>query len=151
MDYKFTIEYKKGSTNRASDALSRRQDGQLGARFEEDLLATEDANASVRDCALLTAAAHPVPQLLELLRSETKSSLEMREIVTSISDGKAPPHLSFVDGLVYHHRRIFVGSRSSVRRPILQEYHCSLRQGIRDMIAPSGEWWQVFIVQICGK
>ena len=59
--YKFKIEYKKGSTNRAADALSRREDARFGTRFGEELLAAEDANAGSRDCALLTAAAHPVP------------------------------------------------------------------------------------------
>lgn len=53
----------------------------------------------------------------------------MREIVQDIWDGHAPPHLSFVDGLVYYNRRIYVGSRSSGRIPILTEYHSSPSAG----------------------
>lgn len=53
----------------------------------------------------------------------------MREITQKIHEGKAPAHLSWVDGLVYYRRRIFVSSRSSARIPILTEYHCSQSAG----------------------
>lgn len=38
-------------------------------------------------------------------------------------------HLSWVNGLVYYNRRIFVGSRSSARTPISTEYHNSQPAG----------------------
>ena len=91
MGYKFVIEYKKGSTNRAADALSLRADvdepPEVGADSEES-----------QGHALLTAATHPVPQLLDLLRRETASSPQMREITKDIREGRAPPHLTCVDG-----------------------------------------------------
>lgn len=117
MGYKFVIEYKKGSSNRVADALSRRE-----AQSDGDEAAC---------CASLTAAAQPVPHLLDLLQKETMSSPEMREIVGSIKEGRAPAHLTFLNGLVYYQRRIFVSSRSSARRPILMEYHSSHLQAIQ--------------------
>ena len=129
MGYKFVIEYKKGSTNRAADAFSRREDAQADAGagvVEAEAAASADA---AHDSALLSLVAHPIPKLLELLRSETRSSPQMREIVKEIRESRAPPHLSLVVGLVYYGRRIFVGSRSSARTPILLEYHSSQSAG----------------------
>ena len=116
MGYKFKIEYKKGSANTAADALSRREDPLSDA-------------AAARDCALLVAAAHPLPQLLDMLRRENISSPELREISAAIREGKAPPHLTMTDGLVYYKRKIFVGARSSARTPIMTEYHSSPSAG----------------------
>ena len=125
MGYKFTIEYKKGSSNRAADALSRREEaGSVEMEFDKSELTDTEGNAGI-DSTLLAAAAHPVPQLLELLRRGTASSPEMREIKKDIKEGRALPHLSLVDGLVYYHRRIFFSSRSSARTTILTEYHSS--------------------------
>ncbi|XP_042010529.1 uncharacterized protein LOC121759095 [Salvia splendens] len=101
MGYKFVIEYKKGSANRAVDALSRRDESSVavaGSTSEEGPVTDEDAGQTG---VLLAAAAHPVPQLIELLKSENRSSPEMREIVRDISEGRAPPHLSLVEGLVW--------------------------------------------------
>lgn len=125
MGCKFVIKYKKGSANKVVDALSLREESTAAdeaASGEEKAGADADAG---HNCALLATAAHPVPQLIEMLRNETRSSHEMRKIVKDISDGRAPPHLSYVDGLVYYNRRIYVGSRSSGRIPILTEYHSS--------------------------
>lgn len=88
----------------------------------------DEADAS-RDTALLSVVAHPIPQLLELLRNETRSSPQMRKIAKEIREGRAAPHLTLVDGLVYYGRRIFVGSRSSAQMPILTEYHSSQSAG----------------------
>ncbi|XP_042019016.1 uncharacterized protein LOC121766845 [Salvia splendens] len=127
MGYKFTIEYKKGSTNRAADALSRRAETTKGEPPVD--AAGGDFAGEQADGALLAAAACPVPQLINLLRRETASSPEMRELTKDIKEGRAQPHLSYVDGLVYYKRRIFVGSRSSAHTPILTEYHCSQSTG----------------------
>lgn len=123
--YKFRIEYKKGTSNQAADALSRRE----GSTDAEDSCGGNTAGVTEGDAkrtgALLMAASQPVPHLIDLLRRETASSPEMREIVKEIKEGRAPGHLSWANGLVYYHRRIFVGSRSSARTPILTEYHSS--------------------------
>ncbi|XP_042035243.1 uncharacterized protein LOC121781586 [Salvia splendens] len=93
MGYKFTIEYKKGSLNRAADALSRREESQVTA----DAACVEDDAAQY--CQELIAVSQPIPELLDLLRRETASSPEMRELTAAIRGGTAPPHLHFVDGL----------------------------------------------------
>ena len=126
MGYKFSIEYKKGSSNKAADALSRREEQARDAGP-----ASDDSNSDSPEhlCDLLLGAAHPIPHLLELLRNETASSPEMREITKEIKEGRVPPHLTWIDGLVYYKRRIFVGSRSLARAPILDEYHSSQSAG----------------------
>ncbi|XP_041999973.1 uncharacterized protein LOC121749468 [Salvia splendens] len=125
--YKFRIVYKKRSTNRAADALSRREESQATA--DAAGLAEEAAEDANQKCLELIAATHPIPQMLELLRRETASSPEMREIAADIRNGKAAAHLTLVNGLVYYKCSIFVGSRSSARAPILAEYHSSPSAG----------------------
>ncbi|XP_042035152.1 uncharacterized protein LOC121781486 [Salvia splendens] len=129
MGYKFIIEYKKGSTNRAANALSRREDTDQTDPQEGAASDAEEGSDTGQSGALLAAASHPIPHLLDLLRRETCSSPEMREITTDIKERRAPPHLTLVDGLVYYNRHIFVGSRSSARTPILTEYHSSQSAG----------------------
>lgn len=121
MGYKFAIEYKKGSTNRAADALQHRE----GAESD----AVTDAGGTESCTDRLITAAQPIPQLIDLLRSETASSPEMREITKEIKEGRASAHLAWANGLVYYKRRIFVGSRSSTRKPLLSEYHSSPSAG----------------------
>lgn len=53
---------------------------------------------------------------------------DLREITKEI-EGRAPPHLTWVNGLVYYKRRVFVGSRFSARTPILTKYHNSQSAG----------------------
>ncbi|XP_042008932.1 uncharacterized protein LOC121757454 [Salvia splendens] len=107
MGYKFSIEYKKGSTNRVADALSRREESQSAA--DAAIGADESCPPADQQCQQLVAASQPVPHLLELLRRETASSPEMRELTAAIRAGSAAAHLSMVDGLVYFKRRIYVG------------------------------------------
>ncbi|XP_042039612.1 uncharacterized protein LOC121785291 [Salvia splendens] len=125
--YKFRIEYKKWTSNSAADALSRRAE----PTDDESAVSGESVELgnAQEDGVLLTAAACPVPHLMDLLRRETASSPAIREMTKEIKEGRAPPHFSWVDGLVYYKRRIYVGSRSSARNPILTEYHCSQSAG----------------------
>ena len=129
MGYKFPIEYKKGSTNRAADALSRRDEAPPAEVSGSAPLKVDEKLDEGRTGPLLVAAAHPIPRVIDLLRRETSSSPEMREITKVIGEGRAPPHLTMVDGLVYYHRGIFVSSPSSARTPILTEYHSSSLAG----------------------
>ena len=129
MGYKFRIEYKMGLSNRAADALSRREvSPEEGAGSSGGTVAVPTGEAE-QMATLLLAASQPVPLLIDLLRRETASSPEMREIVTEIKEGRAPGHLTWANGFVYYHHRIFVGSRSSARTPILEENHSSQSAG----------------------
>lgn len=56
MGYKFRIEYKKGSTNRAADALSRREESQQYAATVAD-----ETGETAAHCHALLAASQPVP------------------------------------------------------------------------------------------
>ncbi|KAG6402647.1 hypothetical protein SASPL_134849 [Salvia splendens] len=111
MGFKFRIEYKQGSTNRAADALSR-----------VEMLETETAS-------LFTALAHPLPAIFDKLRRETTSSPKLKQIVASISDGTAPSHLSYCDGLIYYNRRVYVDASSPSRLDLLHEHHSTLTAG----------------------
>lgn len=88
MGYKFRIEYKKGSSNRAADALSRRVES------SDDVAGIKGGAVELEngldEGTLLTAAACPVPLLIDLLRSETASSPEMRKLTKEIKEGRAP-------------------------------------------------------------
>lgn len=57
MGYKFRIEYKKGISNKAVDAPDRDDPSDVAT--------------------MLTAVAHPVPRVLEVLRNETVSFADM--------------------------------------------------------------------------
>lgn len=70
MGYKFSIEYKKGSANKAADALSRREDSTADADGVECIPELEEARCT----RLLVVASQPVPHLMDLLRRETMSS-----------------------------------------------------------------------------
>ncbi|XP_041994863.1 uncharacterized protein LOC121744871 [Salvia splendens] len=89
MGYKFIIEYKKGSTNRAADVLSRREETDQPGPQDSARSAAEEGPDAEQCGALLAAASHPIPQLLDLLRRETSSSPELREITTDIKEGRA--------------------------------------------------------------
>ncbi|XP_047978667.1 uncharacterized protein LOC125220549 [Salvia hispanica] len=109
MGYRFTIEYKKGSTNKVADALSRREDSgdSSGTGEPRELTGVGDQPLEQWPSdgpTFLAAIGHPVPKIMELLRAETASLPDLCALVAQIKAGTAPAHLSFVDGLVYFKR-----------------------------------------------
>lgn len=119
MGYKFSIEYKKGSTNKAADALSRREENDEPASSAEPGVQAGGADPAAarilplpEEAALLAAVAQPIPKVMESLRAETGTLPDMQALVAQISAGAAPAHLAYVDGLVYFHRRVLVSSNS---------------------------------------
>ena len=73
MGYKFSIQYKKGTTNRAADALSCREESESGEASSSAPPGSVVDLDEGRSGSLLVAAAHPFPQLINLLRRETTS------------------------------------------------------------------------------
>ena len=134
--YQFCIEYKKGISNKTVDALSRREEGD--SQMEElpriDGQHTSPADPSRTEeledvAAAFALVAHPLPKLVEVLRVETTSCPNLRELKAKIESGNAPAHLSFVDGLIYFNRRVFVSSDPSMKRLLLKEHHCTPMAG----------------------
>lgn len=119
MGYKFRIEYKTGASNRVADALSRRD-------MEPDKTVAELEQA---DTALLSMVAHLVADIFEVLLAETESLVELRELKSLIEKGEAGGHLTFVGGLIYHGRRIYVGEGSAAKLPLINEHHSTPQAG----------------------
>ncbi|KAL1550842.1 hypothetical protein AAHA92_18755 [Salvia divinorum] len=119
MGYKFRIEYKTGTSNRVADALSRRDMDPM-----PDRSAKEEADAS-----LLTTVSHPIPEIVEQLKTETRELEDLVEIHASITEGTAASNLSYVDGLIYWDRRIYVGRASALKCILLYEHHSTPQAG----------------------
>ncbi|KAL1534405.1 hypothetical protein AAHA92_30586 [Salvia divinorum] len=111
MGFKFTIEYKTGAANRVADALSRRD---------------EDAHT---DEGLLMAIAHPMPDIMELLRAETATAPDLGAIRAKIAAGTAGPQYTFCDGLIYCDRRVCVSATSPLRDAVIYEHHSTPQAG----------------------
>ncbi|VFQ66499.1 unnamed protein product [Cuscuta campestris] len=104
MGFKFRIEYKKGATNRAADALSRRD-------CEEET------------AGLFNTYAQPVPHIMQALRWENASLPDLQELHSAVTAGTAPSDVSAHDGLLYFKRRLYVSPTSSLRDQLLHEFH----------------------------
>lgn len=105
MGYKFTIEYKAGTANKVADALSRR---------DEEV--TDEAT-------LLTALAHPTPDLMQLLREKIAVAPYLRALRQQIEAGKADGRYSVTNGFIYLGRRIVVSAASPLWEALLYEHH----------------------------
>lgn len=121
MGYEFQIEYKKGITNRAVNALSRRDESEPPL----DTASNPQPDESSAAATLLTAVAHPVTQLLEVLRLKTASFPDLLALSEKIRSREAPIHLSLVAGLIYFNRRVLVSPTSSMKKLLLEEHHCT--------------------------
>lgn len=101
-------------SNRVADALSRREDE------------VEDGGAAL---ALFTAVAHPLPEILELLREDAHSIPELVEIRTQIEAGTAPRHYTCWDGLIFCGQQLLVASSSAAKPALLYEHHSTPMAG----------------------
>ena len=111
--------YKTGESNKVADAFSCRD-------MEPDARLAEQEQA---DTTLLELVAHPVPDILEILRAEADSLEEMFGIRALIADGKAESNLAFEGGLLYRGRRIYVGMLAAAKLPLLYEHHSTPQAG----------------------
>ncbi|VFQ77089.1 unnamed protein product [Cuscuta campestris] len=110
MGYKFRIEYKTGASNRAADALSRRDD---------------DAELAT----LFTTYSRPLPKLLDALAAENSQDSELQQLHAAVTAGSAKADFSVHDGLLYYRHRLVLSSVSPLRQQLLAEYHSSPMAG----------------------
>ncbi|VFQ83783.1 unnamed protein product [Cuscuta campestris] len=106
MGYKFRIEYKTGASNRAADALSRRED--------------------ISDTAtLFSTYARPFPSLFQDIQHENTTADDLLALHAAVTAGTAPPHFSVHNGLLYFKRRLILSAGSPLRHYLLNEYHAT--------------------------
>ncbi|VFQ69512.1 unnamed protein product [Cuscuta campestris] len=96
MGYKFRIKYKTGASNRAVDALSRR---------EED---PEVASLLLHD-----------------IQHENTTTDDLGELHAAVTAGTTPPHFSEHHGLLYFKCRLLLSAASTLRQQLLHEYHAT--------------------------
>ncbi|VFR01427.1 unnamed protein product [Cuscuta campestris] len=106
MGFKFRIEYKSEVSNRAADALSRRD---------------EDSDMA----GLFMAYAQPLPTLLRALLEENSTLPDLIQLHSSVRDGTASSAISIHNGLLYHGHRLYLSSSSKLRDQLLHEFHAT--------------------------
>ncbi|VFQ90129.1 unnamed protein product [Cuscuta campestris] len=104
MGFKFRIEYKTGVSNRAADALSRRD--------------TADEHA-----AQFTALSQPIPILMDAVRMEHHTKPDVLTLKAGVTAGTTAPAFTIQDGLLYYNRRVYISPDSALRDQLLGEFH----------------------------
>lgn len=97
-----------------ADSLSRR-DAEAVATFEE--------------ASLLVAVSQLIPDILELLRADVRSSPELKELLLSIENGTAPKSFTHRDGLIFRDNQIIVAADSTAKQALLYEHHLTPTAG----------------------
>ncbi|KAH9680855.1 hypothetical protein KPL71_026714 [Citrus sinensis] len=106
MGYDFSIEYKKGKSNAAADALSRR-----------------DVQGEINSISC------PLPQWLEAVREENQSHPELQQIHENLQQGEAVGPWESRDGILFFKERIYLPENSPLIPAIIQEIHDSSHEG----------------------
>lgn len=104
LGYTFHIEYKVGATNKAADALSRREEGEPGAN------------------ALLLLS-RPTTEVLAILREENKRLQELIELHERVTNGAVTSPFEVKERILYYQNRFFIGKESQLKQLLLQEFH----------------------------
>jgi hypothetical protein len=110
MGYNFTIEYKKGLENSATDSLSRKE--QQG---------------------LAMALSSTVPNWVEPIKEEISCEKELQELVARIQQGEAVGPWSLKSGLIFFKDRIYLRAQSPLTKAIIQEIHSGSHEGFHKM------------------
>jgi hypothetical protein len=104
----YKIIYRKGSENRAVDALSWR----------------------VQLPAELLVLSTPVPQWLLSVQSSYDQDMVVKEIIIKLTiDPADVPHCIFKHGLLRYKSRIWVGSRPALQNQLIATLHASAQGG----------------------
>ncbi|XP_068648141.1 uncharacterized protein [Aristolochia californica] len=114
MGFNFAVEHKPGPLNRATDALTRRSDAALQ----------------------LAAISHPTPLLLEAIRQEHQTTVELQQLSQKIIAGQMMSHWFMLDHIILYKRRIYILPASPLVLQILSAYHDSAHEGLQKM----GQW-----------
>jgi hypothetical protein len=117
--YDFRVEYRAGSLNTVTDALSRR-DG------DDPLL-----SALLAQAPALAAISVPTFHLFEDLRREVSSSDELRSRRDDVTAGAHGAEWRVQDGLILFKGRVFMPSLSAVLDDVLQLAHTAAHEGIQ--------------------
>jgi len=111
--YSFQVEYKPGKQNAAADALSRRDEHELGARVHAQALS------------------RPEFPLFDAFRREAQTLPEIVAKRQEIHDGFADTVWSEADGFVLHQGRIYVPASSSLWPQLLDHAHGTGHEGVQ--------------------
>jgi len=114
--YSFQVEYKPGKQNAAADALSRRDEHELGARVHAQSMS------------------RPEFPLFDAFRREAQSLPEIVVKHQEIHDGVADTVWSEADGFVLHQGRIYVPASSSLWPQLLNHAHDTSHEGIQNTL-----------------
>ncbi|VFQ66023.1 unnamed protein product [Cuscuta campestris] len=87
---------ESGASNRAADALSRRED---------------DAEVA----AMFLTYARPLPKLLEAVAAENTMDPELRQLHEVVATGTTKPGFTVHSGILYYHHRLVLTSSSPLR------------------------------------
>jgi hypothetical protein len=107
--YSFQVQYKAGTQNTASDALSRRDEQEVHTRIH--------------------AISWPEFELFDAFRKEATQLLEIITKRKEIEEGTAGAAWSLVDGFVLHQGRIFVLTSSALWPQVLATAHGAGHEG----------------------
>lgn len=106
LGYSFVIEYKTGASNQAADALSRKE--------EESIMAS----------AMLLLS-KPMSSIIQHLREENCSLSELKELHVKWAARSLSSAYQVKDGVLYFKDRFYIGTDSSLKGPLLEEFHAS--------------------------
>lgn len=102
LDFNFTVEYKKGKENSASNALSR------------------SCVQTLKEEAVLAMVTFPTPLWLEELKSSYLSNLELKDLLNKLEKNEeVPTRYELLNGLILKKGRIVIAAASAFKTMLL--------------------------------
>ncbi|KAJ8760770.1 hypothetical protein K2173_018849 [Erythroxylum novogranatense] len=110
MGFDFTIEYKGGKENIASDTLSGREEQ-----------GDEEAQILAISCR--------IPNWIDSIKEDTSSNPDMGKIVQRVLNGEALGPWKYRDGILFFKERIYLTKDSPMIKDIIEQFHNSTHEG----------------------